>query len=303
MSASAQHNRSRRRTLAWAIPTALVALVVVVLLARWLRELPAVAGFISDHPGEVPLPDAAPTGFPGWLAWQHFLNAFFLVLIVRSGWLVRTTQRPRGHWQPRRARGGAQPVRISLNLWLHLAVDVLWLLNGLVFAVLLFATGQWLRIVPTTWEVFPNALSALVQYASLDWPLHDGWVAYNGLQLLAYFVIVFLAAPLALVSGLRLSPVWPSRGALSRLVPMNLARAVHFPVMIYFVAFTLAHVTLVLITGARANLNTMYAARADDGWLGLVLFAVSLVVMVAAWVLAKPVFTQPVATLTGKVTR
>ncbi len=35
----------------------------------------------------------------------------------------------------------------------------------------------------------------------------------------------------------------------------------------------------------------------------VLLFAVSVVVMVAAWVLAKPVFTQPVAALTGEVTR
>ena len=35
--------------------------------------------------------------------------------------------------------------------------DSLWLLNGLVFYVLLFTTGQWRRVVPTTWAVFPNA--------------------------------------------------------------------------------------------------------------------------------------------------
>ncbi len=287
------------------VPAALVALVLVVLLARWAREQPAVAGFIADYPGTSELPETTPVGLPAWLGWQHVLNAFFLVFIVRSGWLVRTTQRPKGHWQRRntgRLRTKGKPARISLNLWLHLAVDVLWTLNGVVFLVLILATGHWARIVPTSWDVFPHALSVAIQYASLDWPVHDSWVTYNALQVLAYFVTVFVAAPLALVTGLRMSPAWP-KGAVGRVVPMSLARALHFPLMVYFVAFTVVHVTLVLATDAVANLNHMYAARDDGGWLGLVFFAVSLVLMVGAWVVAKPVFTQPVAALTGKVTR
>ena len=45
---------------------------------------------------------------------------------------------------------------IGLARWWHLGIDALWLLNGVVFYVLLFATGQWRRIVPTSWEVFPT---------------------------------------------------------------------------------------------------------------------------------------------------
>ncbi|EUA42735.1 putative thiosulfate reductase cytochrome B subunit [Mycobacterium xenopi 4042] len=83
---------------------------------------------------------------------------------------------------------------IGLARWWHLGVDVLWLLNGAVFYVLLFATGQWRHIVPTNWDVFPNAVSVAIQYLSLHWPTDNGWVAYNGLQVLAYFTTVFIAA-------------------------------------------------------------------------------------------------------------
>jgi hypothetical protein len=62
-----------------------VALVLLVLVARWLVGLPAVESFVSDYPGHSELPQDAPTGFPAWLAWQHFLNAFFLLLIIRTG--------------------------------------------------------------------------------------------------------------------------------------------------------------------------------------------------------------------------
>lgn len=298
---------SRWRQLAWLVPTALVALAVVVLLARWAREQPAVADFIATYPGQSQLPAGTPEGFPAWLGWQHFLNAFFLVFIVRSGWLVRTTQRPKGHWQRRntgRLRTKGKPTRISLNLWLHLTVDILWVLNGVVFVVLLLATGRWARLVPTSWDVFPHAASVAIQYASLDWPVHDSWVNYNALQLLFYFLTVFVAAPLALLSGLRMSPGWPKRpGGINRVFPMSAARALHFPLMIYFVAFTVVHVALVLATDAVGNLNHMYAASQDGTWQGLVIFAVSTVLLVVAWVVAKPVYTQPVAALTGKVTR
>ncbi|MCM3659490.1 cytochrome b/b6 domain-containing protein [Georgenia satyanarayanai] len=292
--------RNRGQQLAWMVPAALVVLVVIVLVARWLREVPAVAGFITDYPGTTELPEAAPVGLPAWVGWQHFLNAFLLVFIVRSGWLIRTTQRPKGHWQPRGAARGKKPVRISLNLWLHLAADLLWVLNGLVFVVLIVVTGHWMRLVPTSWDVFPHALSVGVQYLSLDWPAHGSWVNYNALQVLSYFVTVFIAAPLALITGLRMSPAWPASW---RFVPMSLARALHFPLMVYFVAFTVVHVALVLATDAQGNLNHMFAARNDGSWLGLVYFAIALALMVAAWVVAKPVFTQPVAALTGKVTR
>ena len=65
-------------------------------------------------------------------------------------------------------------------------MNTLWLLNGLIFYLLLFLTPQWKRLVPTSWTVFPNAASVAMQYLSLDWPTENGWVAYNGLQLLAY---------------------------------------------------------------------------------------------------------------------
>lgn len=290
--------------------TALAALVVVVLLvlaARWLRGTVPVQDFISAFPGQSELPAPAPVGLPAWLGWQHFLNAFFMLLIIRSGWLVRTTARPKAYWTRNNKgllRTKNPPKKISLDLWLHFSLDALWVLNGVIFFIMLFATGQWMRIVPTSWDIFPNAASALLQYASFNWPLENGWVNYNSLQVLAYFLTVFVAAPLALASGLRMSPVWPKNTtALNKAYPIELARAIHVPVMVYFVVFIIVHVGLVLTTGALKNLNHMFAARDDAGWLGFWLFAASVVVMALGWIAARPLFLGPVASLTGKVGR
>ena len=298
---------SRTKQLAIGIPVAIVALVVAVLVARWWRETDAGLAFLAQFPGETPLPANAPVGFPWWLNFQHFLNAFFIVLIVRTGWLVRTTQRPVAYWTRNNTgliRTKGSPRKISLDLWFHLSLDTMWVINGLIFVVLLFVTGQWMRLVPTSWDVLPNAWSAAIQYASLQWPTENGWVNYNSLQQLAYFTIVFVAAPLAIITGIRLSNAWPGpKARISRIYPLALARAVHLPVMFFFVLFVIVHITLVLATGALRNLNHMYAANDGDGWAGLIIFAVSLVLIVAGWVFARPVFLQPIASISGKVTR
>ena len=170
--------------------------------------------------------------------------------------------------------------------------------------VLIFSTGQWLRLVPTRWDVFPNALSTAIQYASVNWPTENGWVNYNSMQLLAYFTTVFIVAPLAIITGLRRSGAWPRNATtLNKIYPVRLARAIHFPVMLYFVLFIIVHVTLVLTTGVLRNLNHMYAARDDQSWLGFWIFADSLAIIIIAWVAARPLFLRPIASMTGKVTR
>jgi thiosulfate reductase cytochrome b subunit len=280
---------------------ALVVLAaVVVVLARWLRGLEPIADFIETHPGSYPLPEGAPVGLPAWLGWQHFFNVFLLVLIVRTGLTSRAEKNPPALWTSRRNRRR----RMSLVVWLHLALDVLWIANGVVYIVLLFATGQWMRIVPTSWDVIPNALSAGLQYASLIWPLESSWVNYNSLQQLSYFATVFIAAPLAIASGARMSAFWPRDAArLNRFYPFAVASAVHLPVMVYFAAFTFVHVVLVMTTGALRNLNHMFAARDAGDWLGFGIFTLSLLVITAGWALVRPAIVDRLAAVFGDVTR
>lgn len=293
--------------LAWIVPAAILVMLGVLFGSRAFLAGDLGRDFLRIYPGESHLPHWAPVGFPAWLAWQHGINAFMIVFVIKSGWLVRTVQRPQMYWKRTNTgiiRTQNPPTKISINLWLHIATDTLWLLNGVIFYVLLFATGQWIRIVPTTWDVFPNALSAAVQYASLNWPTENGWVNYNSLQLLSYFTVVFVVAPLALLTGLRMSPSWPKTApVLNRLYPIGLARALHFPIMLVFVAFTLVHVTLVLSTGALRNLNHMYATTDEVNWLGFWIFVGSVILMAIAWVALRPMSLRVIASTMGTVTR
>lgn len=303
----AKPERGRWFPLIWIVPIILVAGAIVVFVAQAFRASRAGIDFLSTYPGRSELPTWAPVGFPAWLEWQHFLSAFFILLIVRTGWQIRTTRRPPAYWTRRNSgliTTKGQPIRIGISLWFHLSVDILWILNGVVFYVLLFVTGQWVRIVPVHWDVIPNALSAGIQYASLNWPTEDGWSNYNALQLITYFITVFIAAPLAILTGVRMVPGLALRlRRLDRVYPVALARRVHFPVMIYFVAFTIVHVTLVLATGALRNLNHMYAGRDDQNWIGFAIFAGSIIVMAAAWLAVRPTILASIASLTGTVRR
>lgn len=311
--------RSKWFNLLWLIPIGLLLLIVGIAVAKGIRELPAVQDFMHRYPGTSELPDNAPVGFPAWLGWQHFLNLFLMIFIIRSGVSI-IADHPRFYWTRHSTPGKdwfriQKPVpsdplytakqdsitlsdgvglpgrrhSIGLARWWHLGIDTLWLANGIVFFILLFTTGQWMRLVPMSWDVIPNAISVMIQYLSLDWPAETGWVNYNSLQLVAYFITVFIAAPAALLTGLGMSPALSTRlRAISSVFSIQVARSLHFLVMCWFVLFIVTHVTLVLTTGALRNLNHMYASQDTESWVGFWIFAASMVVVIVAWVAATP---------------
>ena len=312
--------RTKWFNLLWLLPIGLVGLLVAVAIAKGLRDMPSVQRFIARYPGTIlPASSLRNEGLPVWVDVQHFLNLFLMIFIIRSGVQI-LSDHPRLYWTRHSTPGkdwfriqhpvpadplwtakqdsislprqiGLPGLRHSIGLarWWHLGTDTLWLLNGIVFYVLLFVTPQWRRLVPTSWAVFPNALSVLIQYLSLGRPTENGWVAYNGLQLIAYFITVFIAAPAALITGLGMSPALSTRfKRISKMFSIQVARSVHFFVLCWFSFFIVVHVTLVFTTGLLPNLNHIYASRDNDSWVGFWIFTASMVVVIVGWVAATP---------------
>ena len=64
---------------------------------------------------------------------------------------------------------------------------------ALIYVALLFASPQWRRLVPTSWEIIPEAWRTFVAYASFQQPEppgaynYDPGLPFNALQQLAYF--------------------------------------------------------------------------------------------------------------------
>ena len=314
----------------WAIPLVVILLILGIAIAQQLRTMPAIQAFIQQYPGDTSSRTVT-TGFPLWLRLLHFFNIFFMFFIIRAGiqiladhprlylrrdstpgteWFRFRNDVPRDRWWTSKDDSVSLPkwlgipgIRHSVGLarWWHFSFDLLWVLNGLIFYVLLFTTGQWQRLVPANWAVFPNALSTAIQYLSLNFPVDHSWTNYNGLQQLAYFITVFIAAPLAVMSGLMQGPAIANKlGWFARVFNRQVARTIHFIVLCWFLFFIFVHVTLVFITGMRENLNHMFAGVNNASWEGFLIFIPALAILVAAWLLASP-FTLKHARLVQNV--
>ena len=303
----------------WALPIGAAGLLCLIALAQSLRELPAVIAFIQQHPGIAQAAPSVDSGFPWWLQLQHFLNMFFMLFIMRAG-LQILADHPRLYWGrdctpgsdwfrfqvpvPKGRLWTAKDDSVTLPTWLgipglrhtlglsrwwHFSVNLLWLLNGIAFYFLLFSTDQWQRLVPVTWEVFPAALSTAIQYASLNFPVDDSWTRYNGLQQLSYFITVFVAAPVSILTGLMQSPaISNALGWVGRVFNRQAMRSVHFISFTWFVGFILAHGAMVFVTGIRQNTNHMFGGVDDASWRGFPLFLLAMAILIIAWALASP---------------
>jgi len=301
------------------VPLGFVGGLLAIAAAQQLRTIPEVQAFIQKYPGTGSFSQPVESGFPWWLRYQHYLNLFLMLFMIRSG-LQILADHPRlyldGNCTPGRdwfrLRGpvprdqvwtakqdsvtlpkwlGLPGIRHSIGLarWWHFSLDTLWLLNGIIFYILLFSTDQWMRLIPQSWDIIPNAISTAIQYASLDFPPRSGWLQYNGLQMIAYFTTVFVAAPLAMITGLLQSPAIAARFKTAKgLLNRQVARTVHFAVLGYFIAFVLVHVTMVFATGLIRNLNHITRGVNDNSYGGLAMFGIGVALIVAAWVLATP---------------
>lgn len=128
-----------------------------------------------------------------------------------------------------------------------------------------------------------------MQYLSLDFPPPSGWTQYNALQTLAYFTTVFVAAPLAMVTGLLQSPAISAKlGSAAGIFNRQVSRTVHFCVLLYFVVSLATHITFVVITGFGVNINHITRGVNVDSAEGVWLFVVGITIIVLLWIAATP---------------
>jgi sulfoxide reductase catalytic subunit YedY len=313
----------------------IVSPVVVLVGAAYIQW--AIAGLPSapDAPARAPATAIEPYGFPAWLRITHYVNFLFLVLLVRSG-LQILADHPRLYWNVHCTPGTEwlrlTPVEVPqdrvwtakqdsryLSPWIglpgyrhtigmarhwHFLSVLFWVGNGLAFVTLLFATEQWKRLVPNSWQIVPDAWAVWVHYATFHIPPEpNGFYHYNALQQLAYFGVVFILAPLAMVTGPSMSPALTNRFTWYPRLPGNrqIGRSLHFLIMCAFVLFVIGHVAMVAITGFVRNMNHMVVGTDDTRLTGVYLGLLGVGVIVAVNALAnwlawrQPRFVQHVA--------
>lgn len=228
--------------------------------------------------------------YPLWLRATHLINFILMGMLLRSGWEILSSL-PRLWWRSDCAPGTewlkftkrelpkeegvytslmdeksmspllALPGRENIGLgrhWHGLSV-MLWVLNGFVYVVLLFATGLWRRIVPTSWDIIPEAWNSLLTYLSFKTPDLALFDPYDALQQLAYFAVVFLIAPFMMVTGAAMSPAL--REKFPRFFKFigghQKARSLHFIGMVMMYMFIIIHVFLVFFVHREHNMVHM----------------------------------------------
>jgi sulfoxide reductase catalytic subunit YedY len=113
----------------------------------------------------------------------------------------------------------------------------------------LFVTPEWRRLVPTSWDIFPQAWQSALLYLRLELPPAGN--PFNAAQQLVYFSVIFLLSPFQIVTGLAMAPAVAARfpwytalfGGRQR------ARSLHFIGLVAFVSFIIHHITLVFAHG------------------------------------------------------
>jgi sulfoxide reductase catalytic subunit YedY len=308
--------RTRLTTLLLLV-SSLVLLVAAANIQWGAAGLPA----LPPSPPLSPATAAEPYGFPTWLRITHYVNFLFLILLIRSG-LQILMDHPRLYWNVHCTPGTEwlrlTPVEVPkdrvwtakddaryLSPWIglpgyrhtvgmarhwHFLSVLFWVGNGLVFVALLFATGQWKRLVPNSWQIVPDAWAVFVHYATVHLPPEpNGFYHYNALQQLAYFGVVFVLAPLAMLTGPSMSPALTARFKWYPQLPGNrqIGRSLHFLIMCAFLGFILAHVAMVVVTGFTRNMNHIVVGTDDTNPIGLYLGLAGIGAVVAVNALAN----------------
>ncbi|MGB3344451.1 MAG: molybdopterin-dependent oxidoreductase [Aequorivita sp.] len=266
----------------------LLVLVGGTLGVAWLQYM--LFGLPADPSSAfLPVQTAGPSGFPVWVNLSHWVNFFFLMLIIRSG-LSILFDHPRLYWnnnsKPEKQWIRFTPIRIPKDkfwtakedsrylspivglpgyrhtigiarVWHFLTVPF-FVLNGAIFIFLLFYTNQWERLVPVSWQIVPDAWNVFVHYSTFHFPIEpNGFYHYNALQQIAYFGTIFILAPPAMLTGIAMSPAVDNRFHWYPKMFGNRqsARSIHFLVLVSFCVFILIHVSLIAATGLVRNMN------------------------------------------------
>ena len=144
---------------------------------------------------------------------------------------------------------------------LHFLAAWVLVLTGAIYLLAGVFTGHFRRhLVPRPAELTPRQFwSDVREHARLRIRAATGGPHYGLLQKCSYFAVVFLALPLAVVTGLAMSP------AITAAFPFlsgmfggfQSARTVHFFASVALVLFLLVHVGMVLMSGFGRQMRAM----------------------------------------------
>ncbi|MHB8345704.1 MAG: molybdopterin-dependent oxidoreductase [Acidiferrobacterales bacterium] len=151
----------------------------------------------------------------------------------------------------------------------HLFFAWVFVLNGFAYAAFSLFSGHLKRDLLPGWRELRHIGTVIIDHARLRFPKGEEARRYNVLQKLAYLLVIFGLGPLALLTGLTMSPTMDAGfpGLLWLFGGRQSARTIHFIVAFSFLGFFIVHIAMVLLSGLWNNLRSMitgrYAIRTD----------------------------------------
>ena len=141
----------------------------------------------------------------------------------------------------------------------HLFFAWLLVINGLVFTAYALISRHVTRDLAPTGKDLCGIGKAVKDHVVLRHPKGDEAKRYNVLQKLAYIVILFVVAPLIILTGLTMSPTIDTAfpWLLTVFGGRQAARTIHFIACFSFVGFIVVHVVEVILTGFFNNIRSM----------------------------------------------
>ena len=227
----------------------------------------------------------------------HFINLFAIILLIRSG-LHILADHPLLYWTDHTKRdnywlkfgkkkmpkdklwtahdeaerighyalpGGAHKEFGMARNW-HFIGAIIWIITGAVYYAYMLFSGEWRRLIPTSWDVFPSAWQDIVNYLTFNIPPESAFNPYDSLQQLSYAFVVFVMAPLMILTALAMSPAFTNRFPRYTLLfggKRQVARSLHFIGMLMFSGFIVVHVAMVALVHFYRNVKLITFGTTD----------------------------------------
>jgi len=141
----------------------------------------------------------------------------------------------------------------------HLFFAWLFVINGLIFTAYALASRHATRDLAPTGKDLRGIGKSVKDHLILRHPIGDEAKRYSVLQKLAYTGILFIVAPLIVLTGLAMSPTIDAAvpSLLTIFGGRQAARTIHFVVCFSLVGFVVIHLLQVILTGFWNNIRSM----------------------------------------------
>ncbi len=152
--------------------------------------------------------------------------------------------------------GYVLPDQNGWSRYLHFQSAWFVVFAGLAYVIYGVRTGHFRRrLLPPPGATLLSGIAEHLRFPPL--PAPPG--RYNVLQKLSYLVVIFVAFPLIVWTGLAMSPAFTAAFPFTVEVfgGQQSARTIHFFLTVFLVAFFLVHLVMVILTGFRTHMRAM----------------------------------------------